>query len=301
MAEDRVEIGAYLQDEIFFDRFRLVLGGRVDKFGNLSKPVFSPRLSFIVKPDEDHSVTLSYNRAFRSPSTINNFLLMSIVQPVDLSGLAAFRPLLPALLPPGLPLDGRARRAAAASAAARPDDCPTVSAGGQRGRQRRSGRHAAAGRAHRRVADGVRAELHRGVRRRDDRRSRRLPESARHAHQLRAAARQRGSVHGGEPAAGLGASAAGADVHGRAGDLSAADGVHLPQPRSDAAGRAGVLGGPADLAIDVGVVQLLLAGRAGNTGLTEPVPPGGAHPPRRRTGSTSARRWTGRGTSETCP
>ena len=48
-------------------------------------------------------MTLSYNRAFRSPSTINNFLLMRIVQPVDLSALAAFRPLLPALLPPGLP------------------------------------------------------------------------------------------------------------------------------------------------------------------------------------------------------
>ena len=103
MAEDRLEVGAYLQDEIFFDRFRVVLGGRVDKFGNLAKPVFSPRLSLILKPDPDHSVTLSYNRAFRSPSTINNFLFMSIVQPVDLSGLAAFRPLLPALLPPGLP------------------------------------------------------------------------------------------------------------------------------------------------------------------------------------------------------
>ncbi len=103
MSEDRLEVGAYLQDEIFFDHFRLILGGRVDKFGNLPEPVFSPRLAFMVKPSADHSVTVSYNRAFRSPSTINNFLDMSIVQPVDLSALAAFRPLLPALLPPGLP------------------------------------------------------------------------------------------------------------------------------------------------------------------------------------------------------
>ena len=103
MAENRLEAGAYLQDEIFFDRFRLVLGGRVDKFGNLDTPAFSPRLAFIFKPAADHSVTLSYNRAFRSPSIINNFLDMSIVQPIDLSALAAFRPLLPALLPPGLP------------------------------------------------------------------------------------------------------------------------------------------------------------------------------------------------------
>ena len=102
-ANDRLELGAYLQDEIFFDRFRLVLGGRVDKFGNLAKPVFSPRVSFMMKPGVDHSVTLSYNRAFRSPSMINNFLDMQVVQPVDLSGLAVFRPFLPLLLPPRLP------------------------------------------------------------------------------------------------------------------------------------------------------------------------------------------------------
>ena len=102
-ADDRVEIGAYLQDEIFFDRYRLVLGGRVDKFGSLAEPVFSPRLAFMVKPGVDHSVTLSYNRAFRAPSMINNFLDMSILQAVDLSGLAAFRPFLPFLLPSGLP------------------------------------------------------------------------------------------------------------------------------------------------------------------------------------------------------
>lgn len=102
-ADDRLEFGAYLQDEIFFERVRLVLGGRVDKFGNLSTPAFSPRLSVMFKPAADHSVTVSYNRAFRSPSIINNFLDMNILRRVDLSGLAAFRPLLPALLPPGLP------------------------------------------------------------------------------------------------------------------------------------------------------------------------------------------------------
>jgi outer membrane receptor protein involved in Fe transport len=102
-ANDRLELGAYLQDEIFFDRFRLVLGGRVDKFGSVSTPAFSPRLSLMFKPDVDHSVTVSYNRAFRSPSIINNFLDMGVVFPVDLSGLAVFRPFLPLLLPPNLP------------------------------------------------------------------------------------------------------------------------------------------------------------------------------------------------------
>ena len=102
-ADDRLELGAYLQDEIFFERVRFVLGGRVDKFGSVSTPAFSPRLSVMFKPGVDHSVTVSYNRAFRSPSIINNFMNMSILQPVDLGGLAVFRPLLPLLLPPGLP------------------------------------------------------------------------------------------------------------------------------------------------------------------------------------------------------
>ena len=96
LGEDRLEVGGYLQDEIFWDRFRLVLGARVDKFGNLSNPKVSPRIAFLVKPTEDHSITLSYNRAFRAPSVINNALQTSIVSPVDLSALAP-------LLPPGLP------------------------------------------------------------------------------------------------------------------------------------------------------------------------------------------------------
>ena len=95
LGEDRLEVGGYLQDEIFWDRFRLVLGARVDKFGHLSNPKVSPRIAFLVKPAEDHSITLSYNRAFRAPSVINNALQTSIVSPVDLSTLAP-------LLPPGL-------------------------------------------------------------------------------------------------------------------------------------------------------------------------------------------------------
>ena len=56
-APDRLEFGAYLQDEIFFERVRLVLGGRVDKFGSVSTPAFSPRVSVMFKPGVDHSVT----------------------------------------------------------------------------------------------------------------------------------------------------------------------------------------------------------------------------------------------------
>ena len=73
-AKDRNEFGAYFQDEILFNRLRFVLGGRVDKFGNLGDPVFSPRLAAIFKPARDHALRISYNRAFRSPSVINNYI-----------------------------------------------------------------------------------------------------------------------------------------------------------------------------------------------------------------------------------
>ena len=59
--------------------------------------MFSPRLAAMFKPCRDHSVRVSFNRAFRSPSVINNYLDISIVVPTDLSALA---PLLPPPLQP---------------------------------------------------------------------------------------------------------------------------------------------------------------------------------------------------------
>jgi iron complex outermembrane receptor protein len=91
-SENRTELGAYAQWEFYTDHFRVSAGGRVDKFGNLDDPVFSPRVSVIVKPARAHSVRLSYNKAFRSPSIINNYLNLGIVSPQNLSALA---PLLP--------------------------------------------------------------------------------------------------------------------------------------------------------------------------------------------------------------
>ena len=96
-AENRNEIGAYIQDDIFAGPFRFTIGARIDKFGNIDDPAFSPRLTAIYQPTRNHSVRVSYNRAFRSPSTINNFLDIALVNPTDLSGLAILLP--PALHP----------------------------------------------------------------------------------------------------------------------------------------------------------------------------------------------------------
>ena len=91
-AEDRNEIGAYIQDEIFLDKVRITIGARVDKFGNLEDPAFSPRLNLNYQPTRNHSVRVGFNRAFRSPSTINNYLDVALISPTDLSGLAPFLP-----------------------------------------------------------------------------------------------------------------------------------------------------------------------------------------------------------------
>ena len=87
-ADNRTEFGIYGQDEIFLsDHFRLVAGGRVDRFDFVDNFVFSPRVAFLIKPDPNQTFRVSYNKAYRSPSVINNFIDLIISQPIDLSRL----------------------------------------------------------------------------------------------------------------------------------------------------------------------------------------------------------------------
>src|SRR5690606_11866392 len=91
--DDRNEGGAYIQDEIFLgEHFRWVVGGRVDKFSSIDDAVFSPRTTFMIKPTAAQTFRLSFNRAFRAPSFINNHIDTVVLEQVDLSPLA---PLLP--------------------------------------------------------------------------------------------------------------------------------------------------------------------------------------------------------------
>jgi len=101
--DDRTEFGAYLHWEYFVDKFRFALGGRVDKFGNIDDPVFSPRVSVMFKPTPTHSIRASYNRAFVSPSFINNYLNQDISYPDDVDLPKDLGPFLPPQLRPLLP------------------------------------------------------------------------------------------------------------------------------------------------------------------------------------------------------
>jgi iron complex outermembrane receptor protein len=85
---DRNEGGGYIQDEVFLtDRVRMVLGGRLDKFSSIGDVVFSPRTTLLLKPAAAQTVRLSFNRAFRAPSYINNNISTTILNEVNLRAI----------------------------------------------------------------------------------------------------------------------------------------------------------------------------------------------------------------------
>jgi outer membrane receptor for ferrienterochelin and colicins len=69
------ELGGYIQSETSLTpRFTLVLAGRVDNHSALPEPVFSPRAAVVFTPATDHAFRLTFNRAFSTPSSLNQFL-----------------------------------------------------------------------------------------------------------------------------------------------------------------------------------------------------------------------------------
>ena len=87
--DDRNEGGGYLQDEIFLsDHFRWVVGGRVDKFSSIDDAVFSPRTTFMSSRTPAQTFRVSFNRAFRAPSFINNHIDTTILNEVNLSAIS---------------------------------------------------------------------------------------------------------------------------------------------------------------------------------------------------------------------
>lgn len=80
--DQTTEFGAYLQSETSLsDRLRLVLAGRVDTHSALPDAIFSPRAGLVFQPTETHAFRLTYNRAFSTPSSLNQFLDLGSVIP----------------------------------------------------------------------------------------------------------------------------------------------------------------------------------------------------------------------------
>lgn len=86
----RTEGGGYIQDEILLhEQVRVVAGARVDKFSSIDNAVFSPRVALVMKPRADQSVRVSYNRAFRAPSVVNNNLEITLATPIPMAAFDA--------------------------------------------------------------------------------------------------------------------------------------------------------------------------------------------------------------------
>jgi outer membrane receptor for ferrienterochelin and colicins len=87
--DDTQEFGAYLQSETAITpKLDLVLAGRIDTHSALPEAVFSPRAALVYKPVEGHAFRVSYNRAFTTPSSLNQFLdLGSSIPSAQLAGL----------------------------------------------------------------------------------------------------------------------------------------------------------------------------------------------------------------------
>lgn len=94
--DKRDEYGVFIQDEILLgDKARWLIGARWDDIDPIGS-VVSPRTSFLVSPSPNHTFRASFNRAFRAPSMINNFL--------DITILNQLGPVAPGL-PPGIPIN----------------------------------------------------------------------------------------------------------------------------------------------------------------------------------------------------
>lgn len=81
--EDKDEWGVFAQDEILLgDKVRWLIGGRYDDIDPLKDGVFTPRTSLLISPAPRHTFRISYNEAFRTPSAINNYLDVTILNQV---------------------------------------------------------------------------------------------------------------------------------------------------------------------------------------------------------------------------
>lgn len=90
-ADTRKEGGVFIQDSWTpVEQVLITAGVRVDGFSSIDNAVWSPRIGAQIRPVAglDHAIRVSWGRAFRAPSVINNFLETTIYNTIDLSPLA---------------------------------------------------------------------------------------------------------------------------------------------------------------------------------------------------------------------
>jgi outer membrane receptor for ferrienterochelin and colicins len=89
--DDRTtELGAYLQSQTnITPRLQLTLAGRVDNHSALPDLIFSPRAGLMYSFADERALRVTYNRAFSTPSSINQFLDLGTSIPNQLTDPSA--------------------------------------------------------------------------------------------------------------------------------------------------------------------------------------------------------------------
>ena len=83
-ADSRDEYGVFVQDEILFgQKWSWLIGVRWDNIDPIDD-VVSPRTTLMYKPSSNHTFRASFNRAFKAPSMVLNFLDITIVNLIQL-------------------------------------------------------------------------------------------------------------------------------------------------------------------------------------------------------------------------
>ncbi len=104
--DKRDEYGVFIQDEILInDKWRWLIGARWDDIDPIGS-VVSPRTTIMYSPTETSTIRASYNRAFRAPSMINNFLDVTVTSAAVVDPNLFYLGLVGAgLVPPGVPCE----------------------------------------------------------------------------------------------------------------------------------------------------------------------------------------------------
>ena len=88
--DDTREIGVYLQSETrLSSTLNLVLAGRLDDHTALPSQVFSPRAGLVFQPSVAQAFRLTFNRAFSTPSSLNQFLDLGTAMPAAFADASA--------------------------------------------------------------------------------------------------------------------------------------------------------------------------------------------------------------------
>jgi iron complex outermembrane receptor protein len=79
-AQDRNELGVYIQGTLRFGRFQVDPALRLDKFSSVDGVIFSPRFAVLFKPTAAQSVRGSFGRSFAAPSAAHDYFDLRVTE-----------------------------------------------------------------------------------------------------------------------------------------------------------------------------------------------------------------------------